>query len=141
VGHPHGGIGTVVGPAQAEAFVAKYQVDIGNIFAPRTVALGADTVAYTWDLTRRDGSVVTDMDFNVLREGKVVDNWTFAGPWRDARADGPGPGSLTAEELRDLVLANLDQRGAAPTPVGGCRSGPANRRVPLGRSRRRARRD
>ena len=99
-----------MGPAQTEGFISRYQVDVGNIFVPRTLVVGTDLVAYTWDLTRRDGSVVTGMDFNVLQHGKVVDNWTFAGPWRDARAAGPGTGSLTAESLSGLVRSEADRR-------------------------------
>lgn len=105
------GLDTVVGPRAAQEFVAAYAEKVGNRFEPRTLVIGDDLVAYTWDATKRDGSVVTGMDFNVLRDGRVVDNWTFAGPWRDAQSDGPGQGSLTGPQLADLARADAEERG------------------------------
>lgn len=104
------GLDRVVGPGPAEAFVTAYAERVGNTFQPRTLVLGGQLVAYTWDATKRDGSVVTGADFNVLRDGKVIDNWTFAGPWRDARPDGPGTGQLDADGLLELVREQAKRR-------------------------------
>jgi hypothetical protein len=50
------GLDPVVGPAATEAFIRRYQGDVGNVFRPRTMVVdGADRLAYTWDVTRRDG--------------------------------------------------------------------------------------
>ena len=99
----------VAGPEATEKFVTTYQREVGNIFRPRTLAIdGNDSLAYTWDLTRRDGSVLTGADVCVLRDGLVAENWTV--PSYDARSelpDGPGQAeSATGERLdRQALLA------------------------------------
>ncbi len=33
---------SVLGPAQTEGFISRYQVDVGNIFVPRALVVGTD---------------------------------------------------------------------------------------------------
>ncbi len=101
----------VVGPGATEKFVATYQHEVGNVFRTRTLVIdGDDRLAYTWDLTRRNGEVLTGADVCVLRDGLVVENWTI--PSYDPRsdlADGPGAGApavaepLSRQELLELT--------------------------------------
>jgi len=81
------GLDTVTGPAETEAFVRRYQRDVGNVFRPRTLVVSDDRLAYTWDVTRRDGSVTTGADVCYLRGGLVSENWTI--PARDGRSPLP----------------------------------------------------
>ncbi|WP_051807862.1 hypothetical protein [Actinoplanes subtropicus] len=99
------GLDQVVGPAETEAFVRKYQRDVGNLFAPRTLVVdGADRVAYTWDVTHRDGTVRSGADVNVLRDGLVVANWTSVSQaGRSPLPDGPGAGELDRAALAAAV--------------------------------------
>ncbi|MDO9458181.1 hypothetical protein [Nocardioides sp.] len=94
-----------VGPDDTGAFVQTYQRDVGNLFTPRTLVLdGADRLAYTWDVTLRDGTVLTGADVCVLRDGKVVLNWTLPADRRDETPDPPtGRGSATRDEIGELV--------------------------------------
>jgi len=116
------GLDDVVGPEAAEKFVTTYQREIGNTFRPRTLVIdGNDRLAYTWDLTRRDGSVLTGADVCVLRDGLVSENWTI--PSYDARSelpDGPGrAGPATGERLdrRTLLALTADARPWHRDPV------------------------
>jgi hypothetical protein len=104
------GLDTVVGPAETEKFIARYQQDVGNVFRVRTLVIdGSDRIAYTWDATRRDGTVVTGADVCVLRDGLVLDNWTIpSAEGRSELPDGPGLAAvaeapLTREALLDLT--------------------------------------
>ncbi len=99
------GLDPLVGPADAEAFIAKYQRDVGNVFVPRTFVVdGTERLAFTWDVTRRDGVVITGADLCVLTDGKVSRNWTIPSPdGRSELPDGPGEGDLDREELRVLA--------------------------------------
>ena len=99
------GLDPLIGPADAEAFIAKYQNDVGNRFVPRTLVIdGADRLAFTWDVTRRDGVVITGADMCVLDGGKVARNWTIPSPdGRSALPDGPGAGGLGRGELVALA--------------------------------------
>jgi hypothetical protein len=87
------GLDAVVGPGPTEKFITTYQQEVGNVFRPRTLVIdGYERLAYTWDVTRRDGSVLTGADVCVLRDGLVVENWTI--PSYDARSELPdGPGA------------------------------------------------
>jgi hypothetical protein len=90
-------------------FITTYQREVGNVFRPRTLVIdGNDRLAYTWDVTRRDGSVLTGADVCVLRDGLVVENWTISSyAARSELPDGPGPDApATAEPLdRQALLA------------------------------------
>jgi hypothetical protein len=104
------GLDSVVGPAETEKFIAGYQQNVGNVFRPRTLVIdGSDRIAYTWDVTRRDGTVVTGADVCVLRDGLVIDNWTLPSQDRSSLADGPGllvpavDAPLSREALLDLT--------------------------------------
>jgi hypothetical protein len=102
------GLDGVVGPAATEKFVAAYQQNVGNVFRPRTLVIdGGDRIAYTWDVTRRDGTVTTGADVCVLRDGLVVDNWTLpSAQGRSELPDGPGLAAPAAEALlsREALL-------------------------------------
>jgi hypothetical protein len=103
------GLDPLVGPTDTESFVRRYQGNVGNVFRPRTIVVdGPDRLAYTWDVTRRDGSITTGADVCFLRDGLVAENWTI--PSRDGRSDLPDAGAptgrrLTREELLDLTAA------------------------------------
>jgi hypothetical protein len=100
------GLDPVVGPVATEAFIRRYQDDVGNVFRPRTMVVdGADRLAYTWDVTRRDGSVTTGADVCFLRDGRVAENWTL--PSREGRSE------LPDAELPDAELPD------AGSPTGG----------------------
>jgi hypothetical protein len=103
----------VVGPTRTEKFIADYAERVGNHYQARTLVIGGDLVAYTWDATRRDGSAVTGADLNMLRDGKVVENWTVVAAARDGRADVVGSGSATREELTAAITAEATRRGVA----------------------------
>jgi hypothetical protein len=94
------GLDALVGPGPAEEFVTTYHRNVGNVFRPRTLVIdGKDRLAYTWDVTRRDGSVLTGADVCVLRDGLVVENWTL--PSFESRSELPdGPG-LTVPVIAD----------------------------------------
>jgi hypothetical protein len=70
---------------------------------------GDDRLAYTWDVTRRDGTVTTGADVCFLNEGLVVDNWTIASPdGQSVLPDGPGQEfSAPAERLDRQGLLEL----------------------------------
>jgi hypothetical protein len=90
------GLDPVIGPAATEAFVRRYQQDVGNVFRPRTLVVQDDRLAYTWDVTRRDGTVTTGADVCFLRDGLVAENWTV--PSRSGRSslpDGPSSSGLS----------------------------------------------
>ncbi|MBU2665715.1 hypothetical protein KOI35_19585 [Actinoplanes bogorensis] len=95
----------LIGPGPAEAFVRTYQRDVGNVFHARTLVIdGADRLAYTWDVTRPDGSVTTGADVCFLRDGRVAENWTL--PSADGRSDLPDATTPTGSRLtRDDLLA------------------------------------
>jgi hypothetical protein len=103
------GLDLVMGPEATEKFVTTYQREVGNTFRPRTLVIdGNDRLAYTWDVTRRDGSVLTGADVCILRDGRVTENWTI--PSYDGRSeipDGPGrAGSVIGSPLgRHALLA------------------------------------
>ena len=129
------GLDPVVGPAETEAFVKKYQQDAGNLFTPRTLVVdGADRLAYTWDVTRRDGTISTGADVNVLRDGLIVANWTsVSSNGRSPLPDGPGVGDLDRAALTaavagahpwhgDLVI-DVPRQTVAGTWTDGARGG------------------
>lgn len=129
------GLDLVVGPAETEAFVKRYQQDVGNVFAPRTLVVdGAERLAYTWDVTRRDGTVSTGADLNLLRDGLVVANWTsVSADGRSPLPDGPGAGDLDRAALAaavagahpwhgDLVI-DVPRQTVAGTWTDGTRGG------------------
>jgi hypothetical protein len=100
------GLDTVIGPQQAEDFVRWYRGERGIRFVPRTLAIdGTDRLAYTWDATFPDGTVVTGADVCVLRDGLVAENWTVPAAERSTLPDGPGrpAGALDRDELQKLV--------------------------------------
>jgi hypothetical protein len=98
---------SVVGPAAMTEFVRTYQRNVGNTFAPRTLVIdGNERLAYTWDATRRDGTVVTGIDVCVLRDGVVTLNWTVPAGERSDLPDGPGIEVLSAD-ARALDRAGL----------------------------------
>jgi hypothetical protein len=100
------GLDDVVGPAATEQFVAAYQRRRGIRFAPRTLVIdGGDRLAYTWDATLRDGTVLTGADVCVLRDGLVEDNWTIVGERRAPAPDVAGSGSASRDELAATVAA------------------------------------
>lgn len=75
---------SVVGPTQQEAFVTAARAQLGNIFVPRLHVVDGTRFAYLWDVTFRDGRVMTGIDVNVLQGRRIRENWTFMGPRRDA---------------------------------------------------------
>lgn len=100
------GLDAVTGPAETEAFIRRYQREVGNLFRPRTLVVDDGRLAYTWDVTRRDGSVTTGADVCFLRDGRVAENWTI--PSREGRselpdADTPAGPPTTREELLALT--------------------------------------
>jgi hypothetical protein len=102
----------VVGPAETETFIRRYQPDIGNVFRPRTLVVdGTDRLAYTWDATRPDGSVTTGADVCFLRDGLVAENWTL--PSRDGRSALPDAGEPAGRRLDAAGLLTLTA-GAHP---------------------------
>lgn len=106
----------LVGPSATEALVAGYQDEVGTTFVPRTLVIdGADRLAYTWDATRRDGTVITGADVCVLRDGKVVRNWTIPGERQDLTADPLGSGVTTAR-AHELVEGWLRDRDGQCDP-------------------------
>jgi hypothetical protein len=106
------GLDAVVGPAATEEFIRRYQRDVGNVFRPRTMVVeGADRLAYTWDVTRRDGSVTTGADVCFLRDGRVAENWTL--PSREGRSELPDAVSPTGRRLTREALLTLTA-GAHP---------------------------
>lgn len=103
----------VVGPVAAEGFVAPYSAETGNRYVPRTLVVGHDLVAYTWDVTHPDGTTRTGTDVNVLVDGLVVDNWTFVGPYDATPDPRPAPVAVpfTDAEVRAAVEADATARG------------------------------
>ncbi|MGI5130255.1 nuclear transport factor 2 family protein [Pseudonocardia sp. CA-107938] len=98
------GLDDVVGPGATQQFVAAYQQERGIRFAPRTLVIdGADRLAYTWDATLRDGTVLTGADVCVLRDGLVADNWTIVGERRAPTPDIAGAGGATRADLAAAV--------------------------------------
>ena len=71
------GLDSVVGPAEQEKFVTAYRAQHVNVFTPRVVVDGGGQLAYLWDVRLPDGTVHTGADVNILRDGKVTENWTF----------------------------------------------------------------
>jgi hypothetical protein len=114
------GLDPVVGPAETETFVKRYQAEVGNRFAPRTLVIdGADRVAYTWDVTYRDGTVGTGADVNVLRDGLVVANWTSVSrAGRSPLPDGPGRGTLDRAAIAAAVADAHPWQGNLSIDVG-----------------------
>ncbi len=96
----------VVGPEQQVEFVSAYRAQHENVFTARVLADGGDRFAYLWDVRLPDGTVHTGLDVNVVRDGLVVENWTFVAPRRcvladpdeasDATLDVAGLGALAA---------------------------------------------
>jgi hypothetical protein len=101
------GLDDVIGPDPTEKFITAYQQNVGNIFRTRTLVIdGNDRLAYTWDVTRRDGTVLTGADVCVLRDGLVVENWTL--PSYEARSELPdGPGLAVPETVEPLDRQGL----------------------------------
>ena len=81
---------TVVGPVQQETFVTAAREKTGNVFVPRLYVIDGDTYAYLWDVTSREGTVMSGIDVNVLQGNRIQENWTFVGPHRDAPDPAPG---------------------------------------------------
>jgi hypothetical protein len=75
----------LVGPGPAEAFMADYHQRTHNLYTARTLVVGDGLLAYSWDVRTADG-LKTGIDVNVLRDGRIAENWTFVGP-HDDRAD------------------------------------------------------
>lgn len=69
----------VVGPAQAVDFMQAYRAEHVNVFRPHVLVDAGEAFAYTWDVTRPDGTIRSGMDVNVLRDGRIAMNWTFVG--------------------------------------------------------------
>ncbi|MFD7020143.1 hypothetical protein [Streptomyces sp. NPDC059928] len=89
----HGaGLDTVVGPHEQERFVAGYRARHVNIFSPRVLADAGDRFAYLWDVRKADGQVLTGIDVNHLKDGRIRENWTFVAERRCERSD-PEPGA------------------------------------------------
>jgi hypothetical protein len=81
---------SVVGPVQQETFVTAARAKTGNVFVPRLYVIDADIYAYLWDVTSREGTVMSGVDVNVLQGNRIRENWTFVGPHRDAPDPAPG---------------------------------------------------
>jgi hypothetical protein len=96
------GLDTVIGPDATEAFVRRYQRDVGNVFRPRTLVVSSDRLAYTWDVTRRDGTVTTGADVCFLRDGLVAENWTI--PSRDGWSSLPDASGSDRRLDREALL-------------------------------------
>lgn len=106
------GLDAVVGPGSTEEFAVRYQRNVGNRFAPRTLVVDGDrALAYTWDVTRRDGTVLTGADVNILRDGRVAENWTIPAAVRDDRTDLIGAGTASRDDLAALCRAEAAARG------------------------------
>jgi hypothetical protein len=96
------GLDTVTGPFEQEQFVANYRAQHVNVFAPRALVDAGQEFAYVWDVTLPDGTVHTGADVNVLRGGKVDENWTLVSDRHDGRSD-PAPQPAPPGVLHDLA--------------------------------------
>ncbi|MEY9966753.1 hypothetical protein ABIA33_004818 [Streptacidiphilus sp. MAP12-16] len=81
---------TVIGPDAQERFVAAYRARHVNVFSPRVLVDAGDRFAYLWDVRKPDGQVLTGIDVNILKDGRIGENWTFVAERRCERPD-PGP--------------------------------------------------
>ncbi|PRY39042.1 nuclear transport factor 2 family protein [Umezawaea tangerina] len=97
------GLDAVVGPREQEEFVTAYRAEHVNVFTPRVLVDGGDRFAYLWDVRTADGRVLTGVDVNVVRDGRVHENWTFVGERHDGQAD-PEPEAADRAVLEDLAL-------------------------------------
>ncbi|GAA3354277.1 hypothetical protein [Saccharopolyspora gregorii] len=97
------GLDDLVGPEPAVGFIRRWAIDPGPRFAVRLLAADrGERLAYTWDATLPDATVLSGMDVNVLVGGKVAENWTIAG---DRRVPGPDPAPrpASADRLREIA--------------------------------------
>ncbi len=98
---------SIIGPAATTEFIQAYQRNAGNVFTPRTLVIdGTDRLAYTWDVTRPDGTATTGLDICVLTDGLVSLNWTVPTTERSGLSDGPGLEVLPSAD-RTLDRAGL----------------------------------
>lgn len=96
------GLDSVVGPAAQERFITGYRARHVNIFSPRVLADAGDRFAYLWDVRTPEGEVLTGLDVNIVKDGRIHENWTFVGERRCELLD-PGPaGPVDAATLEEL---------------------------------------
>jgi hypothetical protein len=100
----------VVGPDQQVEFVTGYRAQHVNVFTARVLADGGDRFAYLWDVRLPDGTVHTGLDVNVVRDGLVADNWTFAS---GRSCDLPDPAETDDTRLDAAELAAVAARWVA----------------------------
>ncbi|MDL5157863.1 hypothetical protein [Actinomycetospora termitidis] len=94
------GLDDLVGPEPTVPFMTRWAIDPGPRFTPRLAAAdGAGWLAYCWDAVLPDGRILSGLDVNALRDGRVAENWTIAGDRRITAAD-PTPRSAS----RDVLL-------------------------------------
>ena len=95
---------SVVGPTQQEAFVTAARAQTGNMFVPRLYVVDGNVFTYLWDVTSRDGTVMTGVDVNMVQGKRIKDNWTFMGPHRDAPL--PPPGDVLGRDSLATLASN-----------------------------------
>lgn len=94
----------VVGPDRQQDFVRRYQVERGNHFTPRTLVAGGEHLAFLWDVRDRAGRIRNGIDVDVLRDGRVADNWTVVADRHSPLwPESPGGRPSTRDELRHLA--------------------------------------
>lgn len=104
----HGvGLDSVVGPQQQERFVTGYRAQHVNIFSPRVLVDAGDRFAYLWDVQKPDGQVLTGIDVNILKDGRVRENWTFVA---ERRCEQPDPGLEPADRAEPATIEDLCHR-------------------------------
>ncbi len=105
---------SVVGPVQQESFVTAARAKTGNVFVPRLYVIdgNTDTYAYLWDVTSRDGTVMSGVDVNVLQGNRIRENWTFVGPYRDEPDPAPGD-TLDRDTMATLATEWAEKQGYA----------------------------
>lgn len=101
---------SVVGPVQQESFVTAAREKTGNVFVPRLYVIDGHTYAYLWDVTSREGTVMSGVDVNVLQGNRIRENWTFVGPHRDAPDPAPGD-ALDRDTMAKLAHTWAEELG------------------------------
>jgi hypothetical protein len=108
------GLDSVVGPAEQVRFLEGYRARHVNTFRPRVLADGGDHFAYLWDVDKAGGQKVTGFDVNILHDGRIAENWTFVGEWRDTA---PDPAYTGGDDLDKVLDGWLRWRAGDPVDV------------------------
>jgi hypothetical protein len=119
------GLETVIGPEEQERFVAGYRAQHVNVFSPRLFVDAGNRFGYLWDVRKLDGQVLTGIDVNILKDGRIGENWTFVA---ERRCERPDPGweatGRTNPRHDGGPVPLLGAASQRPRRVGpGCRHG------------------